>query len=262
MKRRTAFTLVELLVVIGIIAVLVGILLPSLQRARESANSIKCAANLRSIGQSLHMYVNQNKGLMPLIHQRNYPQPSQAGFVGGGRGWTVLGLLEEQTRVEIIQLRCPSDIRENDFFSINSRALWQPTNAEALNTPVYLDLYAFSYAALVIGYALPERRLFWSVPMADPLIVNKGPVSMAKIRRSSERHLVWDAYTNEYTIGVGIVGMGPPEAMTNADIRKVTFFRHGRGPNALFVDGHVEQKIDYKSMVTVNPTDDHFSMPK
>jgi len=63
--KRRGFTLVELLVVIGIIAVLVGILLPTLGRAREAANTIKCAANLRSIGQGISQYVVENKNTYP-----------------------------------------------------------------------------------------------------------------------------------------------------------------------------------------------------
>src|SRR5688572_21295406 len=59
---RAAFTLVELLVVIGIIAVLVGMLLPSLPRARENANRRVCASNVRQFCQALHMYANDNRG--------------------------------------------------------------------------------------------------------------------------------------------------------------------------------------------------------
>jgi prepilin-type N-terminal cleavage/methylation domain-containing protein len=64
-KMQNGFTLVELLVVIGIIAILVGVLMPALTAARERADAVKCAAQLRQLGQGLHLYAAANKSLLP-----------------------------------------------------------------------------------------------------------------------------------------------------------------------------------------------------
>jgi prepilin-type N-terminal cleavage/methylation domain-containing protein/prepilin-type processing-associated H-X9-DG protein len=64
-RNQAGFTLVELLVVIGIIALLISILLPSLNRARETANRVKCGNNLRQIGLALKLYANENRNAFP-----------------------------------------------------------------------------------------------------------------------------------------------------------------------------------------------------
>lgn len=63
--RRSGFTLVELLVVMGIIAVLVGVLLPALRRARESAQRVQCLSNMRQISNAMISFAMDHKGLMP-----------------------------------------------------------------------------------------------------------------------------------------------------------------------------------------------------
>src|SRR5688572_7526528 len=99
-----AFTLVELLVVIGIIALLVAILMPALGKAREQAKRTQCASNLRNIGQSMFIYAGQNKGKLP---QHN-----------GGSNW--LWDLPNATRDTLLlsgnvrdTLYCPSNDRQN-----------------------------------------------------------------------------------------------------------------------------------------------------
>ena len=65
-QRRDAFTLVELLVVIGIIAILISIILPALSAARRQANLIKCSANLRQMYQGASLHAHDHRGYLPL----------------------------------------------------------------------------------------------------------------------------------------------------------------------------------------------------
>jgi len=74
-RRPHAFTLVELLVVIGIIALLISILLPSLNNARQQANNVKCASNMRGLAQALTNYASENKGRFPPNLNQVIPTP-------------------------------------------------------------------------------------------------------------------------------------------------------------------------------------------
>ncbi|MDB5297061.1 MAG: hypothetical protein JWO31_3044 [Phycisphaerales bacterium] len=92
-RLRPAFTLVELLVVIGIIALLISILLPSLNRAREAAKVTMCLTNLRSFGMAMNMYANDNKGRVPI----GYAGDKHAGYtVWNGSTFQVLGTMYER----------------------------------------------------------------------------------------------------------------------------------------------------------------------
>jgi prepilin-type N-terminal cleavage/methylation domain-containing protein/prepilin-type processing-associated H-X9-DG protein len=109
MRRRTSrkeaggFSLVELLVVIGIIALLISFLMPSLQKARQQANRVACQSNLRQVGQALLIYANNWKGQV-------YPPGLGAGLVGAdiNKRWPVHVFKPAKWNPK--EMICPSDL--------------------------------------------------------------------------------------------------------------------------------------------------------
>src|SRR5256885_2233333 len=134
MTKRKAFTLVELLVVIGIIAILIGILLPTLAAARRAANNVACLSNVRQMAMAALLFAHEHKGYLPIASDdrwakmndplrqkwayRNDPSAvdgsgitvfdwasSLIPYLGGKAGQTFATAPEAQSKV----FRCPAD---------------------------------------------------------------------------------------------------------------------------------------------------------
>src|SRR5262245_30114880 len=99
---RRGFTLIELLVVIAIIAVLIGLLLPTISHAREQARRTACLANLRTLGQAMIQYADNHRGLLP----NSNPPGETEDF--DATNYVLMALNRDYVRAPAV-FHCPSD---------------------------------------------------------------------------------------------------------------------------------------------------------
>jgi prepilin-type N-terminal cleavage/methylation domain-containing protein len=112
MNRRTrGFTLVELLVVIAIIGILVGLMLPAVQMARESARRTQCTGNLDQIGTALHNY-HDTHGCFPPFFIHRTGDPSRIADADKGANWLVflLPYVEQQALYDQWDFHIPANV--------------------------------------------------------------------------------------------------------------------------------------------------------
>lgn len=148
-RFRSGFTLIELLVVVAVIAILVSLLLPAVQGAREAARRAQCLNNLKQIGLALHNYADTSRCFPPAYVQGSgrasgmacgvaYPDLGWNGLPGWGWGALLLGQLEQEDLYRNLQFDLPC---------------WAPENSEWVKTkvPTFLCPSAWTSGSDVFG---------------------------------------------------------------------------------------------------------------
>jgi prepilin-type N-terminal cleavage/methylation domain-containing protein/prepilin-type processing-associated H-X9-DG protein len=150
-QRRRGFTLIELLVVIAIIAVLVGMLLPAVQKVRDAAARSSCANNLKQCGLAYHMYADGNNGAFPpiMISATNNPV---------GWGIFLLPYLEQSNLYSQYNFAAPF-FYTNAAFGINNQAV-SNTPIKIYNCPATPSPAVYSYTFNYPGYPPTSWQAF------------------------------------------------------------------------------------------------------
>src|SRR4051794_12463819 len=163
--RRRGFTLIELLVVIAIIAVLIGLLLPAVQAAREAARRIQCTNNLKQIGLAMHNYISQHNCFAPM--STNYARdgvsgPNLPNDWPMGWGVTMLPGIEQQALYNTANYSHSVNFQSNTRTLCATRVNTYLCPSESLSEGPFYPISWINYAA---NFGGPATLASWSGPI-------------------------------------------------------------------------------------------------
>ena len=226
--KRSNFTLIELLIVIAIIAILAGILLPALTRARERAHSIHCINNLKQIGLGLAQYTGDFT-FFPWPQDETQILP---GTSEDGRWWNLMtGLSDSGIRIGSPYLPI---YRQHSLANGSYLGLRCPKHAEQRTE--HGGPLPSHY--IVVGSSSSLWFADGAVGITGPLAAGQaGVVSPERVKKASAKVGVIEYQLNRNEGGVGYISDGR-YLFNSSEKRNDIGPVHGRDAGALYVDGH------------------------